>query len=119
MDVCQQEIFGHVLSAMRVDNVDEAIALINTKRYGNGTAIFTSSGESVRRFQRGAHVGMIGITTVGPALATPAKPASTSRPRCRRGSVLAPYAITHAASGRVSVPSSSVTVCSRLRRADR
>ena len=41
--------------------VDEAIALINSNPYGNGTAIFTSSGEAARRFQRGVNVGMIGI----------------------------------------------------------
>ena len=43
------------------DTVDEAIALINANPYGNGTAIFTCSGEAARRFQRGVQVGMIGI----------------------------------------------------------
>jgi malonate-semialdehyde dehydrogenase (acetylating)/methylmalonate-semialdehyde dehydrogenase len=61
MDVYTEEIFGPVLSVLRVDTVDEAIALINANPYGNGTAIFTSSGEAARRFQRGVHVGMIGI----------------------------------------------------------
>jgi malonate-semialdehyde dehydrogenase (acetylating)/methylmalonate-semialdehyde dehydrogenase len=61
MDVYTQEIFGPVLSVVRVDDVDEAIALINANPYGNGTAIFTSSGEAARRFQRGVDVGMIGI----------------------------------------------------------
>jgi malonate-semialdehyde dehydrogenase (acetylating)/methylmalonate-semialdehyde dehydrogenase len=46
---------------VRTGTVDEAIALINANPYGNGTAIFTSSGESARRFQRGVRVGMIGI----------------------------------------------------------
>ena len=66
MDVYQQEIFGPVLSVVRVDDVDEAIALINSNPYGNGTAIFTSSGEAARRFQRGVHVGMIGINVPVP-----------------------------------------------------
>ena len=66
MDVYQQEIFGPVLSVVRVDDVDEAIALVNSNPYGNGTAIFTSSGESARRFQRGVHVGMIGINVPVP-----------------------------------------------------
>jgi malonate-semialdehyde dehydrogenase (acetylating)/methylmalonate-semialdehyde dehydrogenase len=66
MDVYQQEIFGPVLSVVRVDDVDAAIALINSNPYGNGTAIFTSSGESARRFQRGVHVGMIGINVPVP-----------------------------------------------------
>jgi malonate-semialdehyde dehydrogenase (acetylating)/methylmalonate-semialdehyde dehydrogenase len=46
--------------------VDEAIALINANPYGNGTAIFTNSGEAARRFQRGVHVGMIGINVPVP-----------------------------------------------------
>ena len=61
MDVYTEEIFGPVLSVVRADDVDEAIALINANPYGNGTAIFTTSGEAARRFQRGVHVGMIGI----------------------------------------------------------
>ncbi|MEI2821574.1 MAG: CoA-acylating methylmalonate-semialdehyde dehydrogenase [Marmoricola sp.] len=66
MDVYSQEIFGPVLSVVRSDSVDEAIALINSNPYGNGTAIFTSSGEYARRFQRGVHVGMIGINVPVP-----------------------------------------------------
>ncbi|MEZ5092235.1 CoA-acylating methylmalonate-semialdehyde dehydrogenase [Nocardioides sp.] len=66
MDVYQQEIFGPVLSVVRSDSVDEAIALINSNPYGNGTAIFTNSGEAARRFQRGVHVGMIGINVPVP-----------------------------------------------------
>jgi malonate-semialdehyde dehydrogenase (acetylating)/methylmalonate-semialdehyde dehydrogenase len=61
MDVYREEIFGPVLSVVRSDTVDEAIELINHNPYGNGTAIFTSSGDAARRFQRGVHVGMIGI----------------------------------------------------------
>jgi malonate-semialdehyde dehydrogenase (acetylating)/methylmalonate-semialdehyde dehydrogenase len=61
MDVYREEVFGPVLSVLRADTVDEAIALINANPYGNGTAIFTSSGEAARRFQRGVKVGMIGI----------------------------------------------------------
>ena len=55
-----------MLSVVRADDVDEAIALINSNPYGNGTAIFTSSGESARRFQRGVNVGMIGINVPVP-----------------------------------------------------
>jgi malonate-semialdehyde dehydrogenase (acetylating)/methylmalonate-semialdehyde dehydrogenase len=61
MDVYTDEIFGPVLSVLRVDTVDKAIDVGNANPYGNGTAIFTSSGEAARRFQRGVHVGMIGI----------------------------------------------------------
>jgi malonate-semialdehyde dehydrogenase (acetylating)/methylmalonate-semialdehyde dehydrogenase len=66
MDVYTEEIFGPVLSVVRADSVDEAIALINANPYGNGTAIFTSSGEAARRFQRGVRVGMIGINVPVP-----------------------------------------------------
>ena len=61
MDVYREEIFGPVLSVVRTDTVDAAIDLVNANPYGNGTAIFTSSGESARRFQRGVNVGMIGV----------------------------------------------------------
>jgi malonate-semialdehyde dehydrogenase (acetylating)/methylmalonate-semialdehyde dehydrogenase len=61
MDVYREEIFGPVLTVVRAESVDEAIALINANPYGNGTAIFTSSGAAARRFQRGVRVGMIGI----------------------------------------------------------
>jgi malonate-semialdehyde dehydrogenase (acetylating)/methylmalonate-semialdehyde dehydrogenase len=66
MDVYREEIFGPVLSVVRSDTVDDAIVLINANPYGNGTAIFTSSGEAARRFQRGVHVGMIGINVPVP-----------------------------------------------------
>jgi malonate-semialdehyde dehydrogenase (acetylating)/methylmalonate-semialdehyde dehydrogenase len=66
MDVYTEEIFGPVLSVVRVDDVDAAITLVNSNPYGNGTAIFTSSGEAARRFQRGVHVGMIGINVPVP-----------------------------------------------------
>ena len=66
MDVYREEIFGPVLSVLRADTVDEAIALINANPYGNGTAIFTNSGEAARRFQRGVKVGMIGINVPVP-----------------------------------------------------
>ena len=61
MDVYTEEVFGPVLSVLHLDDVDAAIELINRNPYGNGTAIFTSSGEAARRFQRGVRVGMIGI----------------------------------------------------------
>ncbi len=59
--VYTEELFGPVLVVVRVDTLDEAIAVINANPYGNGTAIFTESGDAARRFQRGVHVGMIGV----------------------------------------------------------
>ncbi|GAB3347895.1 CoA-acylating methylmalonate-semialdehyde dehydrogenase [Amycolatopsis echigonensis] len=61
MDVYREEIFGPVLAVVRVETVDEAIALINSNPYGNGTAIFTGSGEAARRFQRAVRIGMVGV----------------------------------------------------------
>jgi malonate-semialdehyde dehydrogenase (acetylating)/methylmalonate-semialdehyde dehydrogenase len=61
MDVYTEEIFGPVLSVLRADDVQSAIELINSNPYGNGTAIFTNSGEAARTFMRGVNVGMIGI----------------------------------------------------------
>jgi malonate-semialdehyde dehydrogenase (acetylating)/methylmalonate-semialdehyde dehydrogenase len=61
MDVYRDEVFGPVLSVMRVDSLDDAIDLINRNSYANGTAIFTGSGHAARAFQRAIEVGMIGV----------------------------------------------------------
>jgi malonate-semialdehyde dehydrogenase (acetylating) / methylmalonate-semialdehyde dehydrogenase len=66
MDVYREEIFGPVLSVVRAGSVEEAIAVINANPYGNGTAIFTNSGQAARQFQRGVKVGMIGINVPVP-----------------------------------------------------
>jgi malonate-semialdehyde dehydrogenase (acetylating)/methylmalonate-semialdehyde dehydrogenase len=59
--VYKDEIFGPVLSVVRVDSYEEGLAIINGSRYGNGTAIFTNDGGAGRRFQHEVQVGMIGI----------------------------------------------------------
>lgn len=56
-----EEIFGPVLSVVRVASYDEGLALINSGEFGNGTAIFTNDGGAARRFQSEVQVGMIGI----------------------------------------------------------
>jgi malonate-semialdehyde dehydrogenase (acetylating) / methylmalonate-semialdehyde dehydrogenase len=61
MSVYTDEIFGPVLSVIRVDTYDEALALVNSNPYGNGTAIFTNDGGAARRYQNEVEVGMIGI----------------------------------------------------------
>ena len=61
MSVYTDEIFGPVLSVIRVSTYDEALALINANPYGNGTAIFTNDGGAARRFQNEVEVGMVGI----------------------------------------------------------
>ena len=55
------EIFGPVLSVVRVDTYDEAVDLINRHQYGNGTAIFTRDGGAAKQFQFEIKVGMVGI----------------------------------------------------------
>ncbi|MEV3906107.1 CoA-acylating methylmalonate-semialdehyde dehydrogenase [Mycobacterium sp. NPDC050551] len=61
MSVYTDEIFGPVLSVLRVESYDEALGLINSNPYGNGTAIFTNDGGAARRFQNEVEVGMVGI----------------------------------------------------------
>ncbi|ANY09043.1 CoA-acylating methylmalonate-semialdehyde dehydrogenase [Pseudonocardia sp. HH130630-07] len=60
------EIFGPVLSVVRVDTYDEAVDLVNSSPYGNGTALFTNDGGAARRFQNEVEVGMIGINVPVP-----------------------------------------------------
>jgi len=59
--VYQDEIFGPVLSVLRVASYTDGVAVINASRYGNGTAIFTNDGGAARRFQHEVQVGMVGI----------------------------------------------------------
>ncbi|MFD3732009.1 CoA-acylating methylmalonate-semialdehyde dehydrogenase [Streptomyces sp. NPDC058632] len=60
-DAYQDEIFGPVLCVVRAETYDEAIALINDSRWGNGTAIFTRDGGAARRFQLEVKAGMVGV----------------------------------------------------------
>ncbi|MFM8927011.1 MAG: aldehyde dehydrogenase family protein, partial [Rhodoluna sp.] len=59
--VYQDEIFGPILSVVRVKSFTEGVELINSAEYGNGTAIFTNDGGAARRFQNEIEIGMIGI----------------------------------------------------------
>jgi malonate-semialdehyde dehydrogenase (acetylating)/methylmalonate-semialdehyde dehydrogenase len=61
MPIYTDEIFGPVLSVVRVASYDEGLALINANPYGNGTAIFTNDGGAARRFQNEVEVGMVGV----------------------------------------------------------
>ncbi|WP_454197202.1 CoA-acylating methylmalonate-semialdehyde dehydrogenase [Nocardia sp. Marseille-Q1738] len=61
MSVYRDEIFGPVLSVVRVETYDQALELVNANPYGNGTAIFTNDGGAARRFQNEVEVGMVGI----------------------------------------------------------
>ncbi|MEV0277348.1 CoA-acylating methylmalonate-semialdehyde dehydrogenase [Streptomyces sp. NPDC050610] len=61
MDAYRDEIFGPVLCVVRTDTYEEAIELINSSRWGNGTAIFTRDGGAARRFQLEVEAGMVGV----------------------------------------------------------
>ncbi|MDP9074348.1 MAG: aldehyde dehydrogenase family protein, partial [Actinomycetota bacterium] len=66
MDVYTDEIFGPVLSVVRVDTFDQALQLVNDNPYGNGAALFTRDGGAARRFQFEAQAGMVGINVAIP-----------------------------------------------------
>jgi len=61
MDAYRDEIFGPVLSIVRVKTYDEALKLVNDNPYGNGVAIFTRDGGVARQFQFDVNVGMVGV----------------------------------------------------------
>ncbi|MEE8406673.1 MAG: CoA-acylating methylmalonate-semialdehyde dehydrogenase [Acidimicrobiia bacterium] len=61
MSIYTDEIFGPVLSTVRMEHFEEAIQLINENPYGNGTAVFTNDGGAARKFQNEIQVGMVGI----------------------------------------------------------
>nr|VWO94344.1 Succinate-semialdehyde dehydrogenase (EC [Ganoderma boninense] len=57
----REEIFGPVLVVIKADTLDDALAIINENKYGNGTAIFTNSGATARKFEREVEVGQVGV----------------------------------------------------------
>nr|WP_274635817.1 CoA-acylating methylmalonate-semialdehyde dehydrogenase [Microbacterium bovistercoris] len=61
MRVYDEEVFGPVLSVLRVDTYDEAVRMINENPYGNGTSVFTRDGKTARQFEYDIEVGMVGI----------------------------------------------------------
>jgi malonate-semialdehyde dehydrogenase (acetylating)/methylmalonate-semialdehyde dehydrogenase len=61
MTIACEEIFGPVLSVIRVETLDEAIQLVNRSPFGNATAIFTGSGKAAREYSSRIEVGMVGI----------------------------------------------------------
>ena len=61
MTIYKEEIFGPVISVVRVTNYEEAVKLVNDHAYGNGTSIYTSDGEVSRDFTTNCKIGMVGI----------------------------------------------------------
>lgn len=66
MRIYQEEIFGPVLCVVRVSSFDEALHLVNTHAYGNGSCIFTNNGAVARAFTDNVHVGMAGVNVALP-----------------------------------------------------
>lgn len=61
MRAYKEEIFGPVLVVIQADTLDDALAIINENKYGNGAAIFTQSGATARKFESEVNVGQIGV----------------------------------------------------------
>jgi malonate-semialdehyde dehydrogenase (acetylating)/methylmalonate-semialdehyde dehydrogenase len=61
MTIAKDEIFGPVLSVIRVKTLDEAIKLVNQSPFGNATSIFTNNGKAAREYSSRIEVGMVGI----------------------------------------------------------
>ncbi len=61
MTIAREEIFGPVLSVIRVNTLDEAIRLVNRSAFGNATSIFTASGQAAREYSSRIEAGMVGI----------------------------------------------------------
>ena len=61
MTIAKEEIFGPVLSVIRVKSLDEAIELVNSSKFGNTTSIFTADGKSAREFASRIECGMVGV----------------------------------------------------------
>ncbi|HTW13016.1 MAG TPA: CoA-acylating methylmalonate-semialdehyde dehydrogenase [Solirubrobacteraceae bacterium] len=60
-EIAQEEVFGPVLTVIRAESLDQAIEIVNSSRFGNGTSIFTESGASVRRYKHEVQAGMVGV----------------------------------------------------------
>ncbi len=61
MSIYKDEIFGPVLSVVRVNTYEDAISLVNSHKFGNGTSIYTSNGEISRDFTTNINIGMVGV----------------------------------------------------------
>ncbi|SCF06818.1 methylmalonate-semialdehyde dehydrogenase [acylating] [Micromonospora coriariae] len=66
MSIYTDEIFGPVLSVVRVPSYDAAVDVVNANPYGNGTAIFTNDGGAARRYQNEIEIGMVGVNVAIP-----------------------------------------------------
>ena len=103
MEAAREEIFGPVFGIVHVDTLDDAIAVVNGSRFGNGTSIFTESGASVRRYRHDVEAGMVGVNigVAAPVAFFPFSgwkrlvPRRPARARPRRGPLLHPQEDGH------------------------
>jgi malonate-semialdehyde dehydrogenase (acetylating)/methylmalonate-semialdehyde dehydrogenase len=61
MEIAREEVFGPVLAVIEAASLEQAIELVNTSAFGNGTSIFTESGAAVRRYRHDVQAGMVGV----------------------------------------------------------
>ena len=61
MAIAQEEVFGPVLCIVRADSLEQALEIVNSSRFGNGTSIFTENAAAVRRYRHDVEAGMVGV----------------------------------------------------------
>jgi malonate-semialdehyde dehydrogenase (acetylating)/methylmalonate-semialdehyde dehydrogenase len=61
MAIAQEEVFGPVLCIVQAESLDDALAIVNSSRFGNGTSIFTEDAAAVRRYRHDVEAGMVGV----------------------------------------------------------
>ncbi len=93
MECMKAELFGPVLSVVRVDTLDEALALERSTPYGNATSVFTSSGAAARYVAERATSGMIGINVGVPVPRDPFSFGGTKESRFGQGDITGPGAL--------------------------
>ena len=93
MECVTAELFGPVLSVVRVDSLDEALALERATPYGNATSIFTSSGAAARYVAERATSGMIGVNVGVPVPRDPFSFGGTKESRFGQGDITGPGAL--------------------------
>lgn len=66
MQAYEQEIFGPTLVVVKAESLDDAVSMINSNKYGNGSSIFTNNGATARKFEKDINVGQIGVNVPVP-----------------------------------------------------
>jgi malonate-semialdehyde dehydrogenase (acetylating)/methylmalonate-semialdehyde dehydrogenase len=93
MDCARRELFGPVLSVIRVPTLDAALAIERDNPYGNATSIFTSSGAAARHVSEHASSGMIGVNIGVPVPREPFSFGGTKRSKFGHGDITGPAAL--------------------------